>query len=34
MDFALTRKVVREIQWSGILAQDFFKNIIELKRFD
>jgi len=34
MNFALTRKIVQEIEWSGILAQDFFKNIIELKRFN
>ena len=34
MNFALTRKIVREIEWSRILAQDFFKNIIELKRFN
>ncbi len=34
VNFTLTRKIVQEIQWSGILARDFFKNIIEVKRFD
>lgn len=33
-NFALNRKMVDELDWSGILTGDFFKNVIELKRFD
>lgn len=32
--FALNRKMVDELEWSGILTADFFKSVIELKRFD
>lgn len=32
--FALNRKVVDQVEWSGILTADFFKNVIELNRFD
>ena len=34
VNFALTRKSVEELDWSSILTVDFFKNVIELKRFD
>jgi len=34
MNFALNRKLVDELDWSGILTADFFKNLIALKRFD
>ena len=34
VNFALNRKMVDELEWSGILTGDFFKNVIELKRFD
>lgn len=33
-NFALNRKMVDELDWSGILTGDFFKNVIDLKRFD
>jgi hypothetical protein len=33
-NFAVNRKMVNELEWSGILTGDFFKNIIELNRFD
>jgi hypothetical protein len=31
--FALTRKIVGEIQWSGILAEDFVRSALEHKRY-
>lgn len=31
--FALTRKIVDEIQWSGILAEDFIKSVLEHKLY-
>jgi hypothetical protein len=31
--FALTRKIVDEIQWSGILAEDFLRAVLEHKRY-
>jgi hypothetical protein len=34
VDFALNRKTIEQLAWSGILTQDFFKLVIELKRFD
>jgi hypothetical protein len=34
VNFAVNRKMVDELEWSGILTADFFKNVIELKRFD
>jgi hypothetical protein len=34
VNFALNRKTVDELEWSGILTADFFKGVIELKRFD
>ncbi len=34
VNFALNRKMVDELEWSGILTGNFFKNVIELKRFD
>jgi hypothetical protein len=33
-NFAVNRKIVDELEWSGILTADFFKNVIELKRFE
>ncbi len=33
-NFAVNRKMVDELEWSGILTADFFKNIIELRRFE
>jgi hypothetical protein len=33
VNFAITRKLVDELDWSSILTVDFFKNVIELKRF-
>jgi hypothetical protein len=33
-NFALDRKTVEKVAWSGILAQDFFQKVFELKRFD
>ncbi len=33
-NFAVNRKMVDELEWSGILTADFFKNVIELKRFE
>ncbi len=34
VDFAVNRKLVNELEWSGILTADFFKNIIEIKRYE
>lgn len=34
VNFAVNRKMVDEFEWSGMLTADFFKNVIELKRFD
>ena len=34
VNFALNRKMVDELDWSGILSGDFFKSVIELQRFD
>jgi hypothetical protein len=34
VNFSLNRKIVEKVAWSGILTEDFFKNVIELKRFD
>jgi hypothetical protein len=34
VDFTLHRAIVEKVSWSGILTADFFKNVIELKRFD
>jgi hypothetical protein len=34
VNFALNRKIVEQVEWSGILTADFFKNVIELNRFD
>ncbi len=34
VNFAVNRKMVDELEWSGMLTADFFKNVIELKRFD
>ncbi len=31
--FALTRKIVGEIQWSGILAEDFLRAALEHQRY-
>ncbi len=31
--FALTRKIVGEIQWSGILAEDFLRAVLEHQRY-
>lgn len=31
--FGLTRKIVGEIQWSGILAEDFIKAVLEHRRY-
>jgi hypothetical protein len=34
VNFTLHRSIVEKVSWSGILTADFFKNVIELKRFD
>ena len=34
VNFAVNRKMVDELEWSGILTADFFKNVIELRRFE
>jgi len=34
VNFAVTRKIVDKIEWSGVLTADFFQNVIDLKRFD
>jgi len=31
--FALTRKIVDEIQWSGLLAEDFIRSVLEHRRY-
>jgi hypothetical protein len=31
--FALTRKIVDEIEWSGLLAEDFFRTVLDHKRY-
>jgi hypothetical protein len=31
--FALTRKIVGELQWSGILAEDFLRSALEHQRY-
>ncbi len=33
-NFAVNRKMVDELEWSGILTADFFKSVIELRRFE
>ena len=33
ISFTLTRKIVDEIQWSGILAEDFLRSALEHKRY-
>jgi hypothetical protein len=33
-DFTVNRKMIDELEWSGILAADFFQNVLGLKRFD
>jgi hypothetical protein len=34
VNFALNRKIVEQVEWSGVLTADFFKHVIELNRFD
>ncbi len=34
LNFVMTKKILKETEWSGILAEDFLKNVIEVKRFD
>ncbi len=31
--FVLTRKIVEETQWSGLMAEDFLKSVLELHRY-
>ncbi len=33
-NFAVNRKIVSELEWSGILTADFFQNVLDFKRFD
>jgi hypothetical protein len=33
MSFVITRKIVDEIEWSGILAEDFLRALTEYKRY-
>jgi hypothetical protein len=33
ISFALTRKIVDEIQWSGVLAEDFLRMVLDYKRY-
>jgi hypothetical protein len=33
VSFALIRKIVDEIQWSGILAEDFLRAVLDYKRY-
>jgi hypothetical protein len=33
ISFALNRKAVDEIQWSGILAEDFLRTVLDYKRY-
>lgn len=33
-NFAVNRKKVDELEWSGILTADFFQNVLDLKRYD
>lgn len=34
VNFAVHRKLVEKLEWSKILTDDFFRNVIDLKRFD
>lgn len=34
VDFAVNKKLIEELEWSNILTDDFFRNVIDLKRFD
>ena len=34
VNFALNRKSVERVEWSRILTEDFFKNVVQLNRFD
>ncbi len=33
-NFTLNRKSVERVEWSRVMTTDFFKNVIELNRFD
>jgi hypothetical protein len=33
VSFVLTRKIVDDTQWSGLLSEDFLRNVLELQRF-
>jgi hypothetical protein len=34
VNFALNRKIFEEVEWSNVLTADFFKKVIDSKRFD
>lgn len=34
VNFALNRKSVERVEWSRVLTTDFFRNVVELNRFD
>jgi len=34
VDFAVHKKLIEKMEWSNILTDDFFRNVIDLKRFD
>jgi len=34
VSFAVNRKLIEELEWSNLLTADFFRNVIDLKRFD
>jgi hypothetical protein len=34
VSFTVHRKLVEKVEWANILTDDFFRNVIDLKRFD
>ncbi|HEK85139.1 MAG: hypothetical protein ACPLZD_00760 [Candidatus Saccharicenans sp.] len=34
VSFAVHRKLVEKVEWSKLFTDDFFRNVIDLKRFD
>jgi hypothetical protein len=34
VDFAVHKKLIEKMEWSNILTDDFFRNVIDLKRYD
>jgi hypothetical protein len=34
VNFAVNRKMVDELEWSGVLTADFFQNVLDLQRFE